>query len=168
MKKRTLVIAMSAAVVMSVACSKNENSEPTQTQLAVQQQDTGREKLDIMWCHLDECSDVKEKGAVMDMLWHLFGSRVLLISEPGNPDVGVVLCDDPGAAQLMAKIRQVAKGAKSESIITKDKAERDAWQERMEKEGMHVILWRDDEGFYYGLALTEDEWCKYTGLGCSD
>lgn len=110
MKKRTLVIAMAVAAVMSAACSKNENSETTQTQLTVQQQDTGEEKLDIMWCHLDERSDVKEKRAVMDMLWHLYGSNVLLISEPGNPDVGVVRCDDPGAAQLMAKIRQVANG----------------------------------------------------------
>ena len=154
-----------SVAAMIVACSKTESAGTAEQNVSMQQND-GKEPIDIMWCHLDERSDVKGKGAVMDMLWSLYGNKVLLVSEPGNPDVGVVRCDDPGAAALMSKIRQVANGAKSESIITKDKAERDAWQEQKEEEGLHVVLWRDDEGFYYGLALTDEEWCQYSGLGC--
>ena len=108
MKTKMLTIAMMAAAALTMACAKNETAGTDTPRGEQRQQDDGKERLDIVWHHLDEHSADTGKSALMDVLWSVYGSNVLIIREPGNPDVGVVPCSSPAAAPIMADIRSIA------------------------------------------------------------
>lgn len=166
MKKTVSLITLALMVIMAVSCAKNENGKKNADRTDLNQQTIGALEQEISWCHLDERSIPSTKWKVMDMLWTFHGSTVLLISEPGNPDIGIIRCDNPAAKPLWDKIQQLIAGAKVSSIITADKDERDQWAGNMENDGYHVVIWMDENGIYYGLAFDDDEWCKLTGIGC--
>lgn len=168
MKRTTIVIALALASVMAVSCAKNESEKKNVDQTVLNQQAPGAMEQEICWCHLDERSIDATKGQIMDMLWTFHESTVLLIREPGNPDIGIIRCDNPAAKPLWDKIQQLIAGAKVSSIITADKGERDQWADNMENDGYHVVIWMDENGFYYGLAFDDEEWCALTGLGCPE
>ncbi len=93
--------------IMAVSCAKNESEKKNVDQTDLNQQDIVAMEQEISWCHLDERSIPSTKWNVMDMLWTFHGSTVLLISEPGNPDIGIIRCDNPATKPLWDKIQQL-------------------------------------------------------------
>ena len=167
MKRTKTTIMVALMTIMAVSCAKNDSDRKIYNKEVQIPQSSVTFKSEVMWNHLDERSIASTKWDVMDMLWSFCGNTVLLISEPGNPDIGIIRCDNPAARPLWAKFQQMVAGAKLRfSIITSDKNERDQWADNMENDGYHVVIWMDENGIYYGLVFDDDEWCKLTGLGC--
>lgn len=165
MKKVLFTIAMTLTIVSMVSCNKQEAQNRKGVQNKVMEQNEADAAFEPVWCKVAEESTTTDKYSIIDALFYVHGSSIYVIIEPGNPELGVIRQDDPGAAKLTSRIQQILK-SKMDIMHSTDKNERDEWAQKMESNGMHVVVWMDEYGIYYAKAFTDEEWCKLTGLGC--
>ena len=118
---------------------------------------------DIDWGNFAEGSADNGFEGAMKVFWGVMHQNVFIITHPDSTSIGIIRFDDP-TAEVFRERMFPRHPAKYTVFSSPDSVQYVNWQMEQEKAGNIVVGWfNPQDGRYYGVSYTREEWEKYYG-----